>query len=68
MVLHEDTITGGIGAEIAAWISEDLFQFLDAPVVRLGSLDTAIPFAATLEQGFLPIQKIGEKLKALLAY
>ena len=68
MVLHEDTITGGIGAEIAAWISEDLFQFLDAPVVRLGSLDTAIPFAATLEQGFLPVQKIGEKLKALLAY
>ncbi len=68
MVLHEDCITGGIGAEIAAWISEDLFQYLDAPVVRLGSMDTAVPFAPTLEKGFLPQSKIGEKLQSLLAY
>jgi len=68
MVLHEDTITGGIGAEIAAWISEELFQYLDAPVARLGSMDTAIPFAATLEKEFLPIGKIEEKLKVLLAF
>jgi 2-oxoisovalerate dehydrogenase E1 component len=68
LVLHEDTQTGGIGAEIAAWISEDLFQYLDAPVFRLGSLDSAIPFAPTLENGFLPKQKIGKKLLELLAY
>jgi 2-oxoisovalerate dehydrogenase E1 component len=68
LVLHEDTITGGIGAEIAAWVSEDLFQYLDAPVARLGSMDTAIPFAATLEKGFLPVGKIEDKLKALLAF
>jgi 2-oxoisovalerate dehydrogenase E1 component len=68
MVLHEDCITGGIGAEIAAWISEDLFRYLDAPVVRLGSMDTAVPFAPTLEKGFLPQSKIGEKLQSLLAY
>ena len=68
LVLHEDTITGGIGAEIAAWISEDLFRYLDAPVARLGSLDTAIPFAATLEKEFLPVGKIEEKIKALLAF
>ncbi len=49
LVLHEDTLTGGIGAEIAAWISEHAFSYLDAPVKRVASLDTAIPFASTLE-------------------
>jgi 2-oxoisovalerate dehydrogenase E1 component len=68
LVLHEDTITGGIGGEIAAWISEDLFRHLDAPVMRLGSLDTAVPFAPTLERGFLPSDKITGKLRELLEF
>jgi 2-oxoisovalerate dehydrogenase E1 component len=68
LVLHEDTLTGGIGAEIAAWISEHCFTDLDAPVVRVASLDTAIPFAPTLENNFLPRGRIKGKLAELLAY
>lgn len=68
LVLHEDTQTGGIGAEIAAWIAEDLFHYLDAPVARLGSLDTAVPFAPTLENAFLPTGKILDKINGLLAF
>src|SRR5690606_28694522 len=49
MVLHEDTLTGGIGAEIAAWISENAFTSLDAPVKRIGSIDTPVPFSISLE-------------------
>ena len=53
LILHEDTLTGGIGAEISAWINEHCFRYLDAPIIRVGSLDTPIPFAPTLEQNFL---------------
>jgi 2-oxoisovalerate dehydrogenase E1 component len=68
LVLHEDTLTGGIGAEIAAWISEHAFQYLDSPVMREASLDTAIPFAATLEQNFLPKGRIKNRIEALLKF
>lgn len=68
MVLHEDTLTGGIGGEIAAWIGEHAFTHLDAPVVRVASLDTAIPFAPTLENNFLPKGRIKQRLEELLAY
>lgn len=68
LVLHEDTQTGGIGAEIAAWIAESLFKHLDAPVARLGSLDTAVPFAPTLEKAFLPVGRLEQKLKDLIAF
>lgn len=68
LVLHEDTLTGGIGGEIAAWIAEHCFQWLDAPVMREASLDTAVPFAPPLEQNFLPKSRLKEKLEALLAY
>ena len=68
MVLHEDTITGGIGAEISAWISENCFEMLDAPVMREGSLDTPVPFTKTLEENFLPQKRLTEKLKQLQAY
>jgi len=68
IVLHEDTLTGGIGAEIAAYISEHLFEYLDAPVVRSAALDTPVPFAIPLEQQFLPPRRFKEKLLKLWQY
>jgi 2-oxoisovalerate dehydrogenase E1 component len=68
LILHEDTLTGGIGAEISAWITEHLFAYLDAPVMRLASIDTPVPFAIPLEQNFLPKNRLAEKLNELLEY
>jgi 2-oxoisovalerate dehydrogenase E1 component len=68
LILHEDTLTGGIGAEISAWITEYCFESLDAPVMREGSLDTAVPFAAALERNFLPNARLEDKMNQLLAY
>ena len=68
IILHEDCQTGGIGAEIASWISENCFQRLDAPVSRVGSLDTPVPFAGALEADFLPVKRFEEKLIALSEY
>ncbi len=68
LIIHEDCITGGIGAEIAAWISEYCFQYLDAPVMREGGLDTAIPFSPGLEKIFLPEDRIRKKLLELLHF
>jgi 2-oxoisovalerate dehydrogenase E1 component len=68
LVLHEDTLIGGIGGEIAAYISEKLFSHLDAPVKRCASLDTPIPFSIELEQNFLANARLKEKLMELMAY
>lgn len=68
LVLHEDTLFGGIGGEIAAHIGEHLFEHLDAPVSRVASLDTPVPFAAQLEEQFLPRKRIEESIARLLAY
>jgi 2-oxoisovalerate dehydrogenase E1 component len=68
LIVHEDTITGGIGAEIAAWISEHCFEFLDAPVKRVGSLDTPIPMATDLEDNFLGKKRLIDAMKSLAAY
>lgn len=68
IVLHEDCFTGGIGGEIAALISENCFEYLDAPVARIGSLDTPVPFAIPLENNFLPVERFEAKLKELTAY
>lgn len=68
LIVHEDCLTGGIGGEIAAWIAEHCFQHLDAPVMREGSLDTAVPFASALEQNFLPKQRMEAKIRQLLAF
>jgi 2-oxoisovalerate dehydrogenase E1 component len=65
LILHEDTLTGGLGGEISAWISEHCFKYLDAPVMRVASLDTAIPFAPTLEKNFLPLGRLREKISEL---
>ena len=68
LVLHEDTMVGGIGAEIAAWIGEHCFTKLDAPVKRVASLDTPVPLAKDLEEHFLAKKYLNEALKALQAY
>jgi 2-oxoisovalerate dehydrogenase E1 component len=65
LVLHEDTLTGGIGAEIAAWISEHCFTSLDAPVKRIGSLDTPVPLAKDLEDKFLGREQLEKGLREL---
>ena len=68
LILHEDTLTGGLGGEIAAWIAENCFSSLDAPVRRVAALDTAVPFAPALEANFLPTQRLREQLRALRDY
>ena len=68
LVVHEDNLTGGIGAEIAAWISEHCFQYLDAPVMRCASLDTPIPFSPELEQQYLAKARLHDTIQHLLNY
>jgi 2-oxoisovalerate dehydrogenase E1 component len=68
IVLHEDTLTGGIGAEIAAYISEHCFNYLDAPVMRSASLDTPVPFAIPLEENFFQKDVFERKLKELVEF
>jgi len=68
LVLHEDTLTSGFGAEIAAHIAEHCFRYLDAPVMRCGSLDTAIPMNKALEDQFLAKARLDETVEKLLAY
>ncbi|PPK85193.1 2-oxoisovalerate dehydrogenase E1 component [Neolewinella xylanilytica] len=68
LVLHEASLTGGFGGELAAWIGEHCFELLDAPVRRLASLDTPVPFAAALEQQYLPKGRLEEAVLALLGY
>lgn len=68
MILHEDTLIGGIGGELSAWITEHCFKQLDAPVLRCASLDTPVPFSIELEQNFLAKARIDEVMKKLLDY
>ena len=68
LVLHEDTLFGGLGGEIAAYISEHLFEYLDAPVLRVASLDTPVPFASALEKEFLPTERLREQLRKLVDF
>lgn len=68
LILHEDSLFGGIGGEISALINEHCFEFLDAPVRRVGSLDTPVPFAVALEEQFLPKKRFEETILELIAY
>lgn len=68
LILHEDVLIGGLGGEIAAWITEHCFEYLDAPVLRCASLDTPVPFAIELEQNFLAKKRLHEYIEKLLAY
>ncbi|RFS23350.1 dehydrogenase [Chitinophaga silvatica] len=65
LVLHEDTLTGGFGAEISAWIGEHCFELLDAPVLRCASLDTPVPFNLELEKNFLAKSRLDEYMQRL---
>lgn len=68
IVLHEDCMMGGIGGELAALISENCFEYLDAPIIRVASLDTPVPFAVDLEEQFLPKERLISAISSLLNY
>lgn len=68
LVLHEDTLTGGLGGEVAAWVAEHCFDLLDAPVVRCASLDTPVPFNQELEDQFLAKSRLEEAIEKLVKY
>ncbi len=69
LVLHEDTRTGGFGAEIAATVAEEAFAQLDAPIVRIAAPDTPVPFSPPLEKAFIPqIDDVVQAISRLAAY
>lgn len=68
LILHEDTLIGGIGGEVAAWIAENCFDILDAPVMRCASLETPIPFNIELEKNFMASSRLAESIDKLIRY
>jgi 2-oxoisovalerate dehydrogenase E1 component len=68
LILHEDTLTGGLGAEISAWIGEHCFSLLDAPVLRCASLDTPVPFNGQLEKNFLANARLDGFVQKIMQY
>ena len=68
LILQEDSLFGGVASDISALVMENCFESLDAPVQRLASLETPIPFAAELERNYLPKSRLKEALLALVAY
>ena len=68
LVLQEDTLFGGVGSDIAALVGEHCFEHLDAPVKRVGSLETPVPFARNLENKFLPKERLSEEIRKLFDY
>ena len=68
LIINEDSIFGSIASDIAAQIGEECFEYLDAPIKRLGSMETPIPFTKNLEDQYLPKNRINQKLKELIAY
>ncbi len=68
LLLHEDTLIGGIGGEVAAWICENCFDCLDAPVMRCASLDTPVPFNIELERNFMAHSRLHDSVDKLINY
>lgn len=68
IILQEDSMFGGIASDISALVSETCFEYLDAPIKRVASLETPIPFAANLESQYLPNQRFKDELLELVAY
>ena len=68
LLLHEDSLIGGLGGEISAWISEHCFELLDAPVMRCASLETPIPFSIELEKNYMAKSRLAEYVEKLMKY
>lgn len=68
IILQEDSLFGGVASDISALVMENCFEYLDAPVKRVGSLDTPIPFAKKLEQNYLPKERFALEIKKLMDY
>ena len=69
LIVHEDTLTGGIGAELAAMLAEELFEYLDGPITRVAAPDAPFPYAPPLEDAYLPnAEKILTAARKLAAY
>ena len=69
LLLHEDTRTGGMAGELAATITENVFEYLDGPIVRVTAPDTPVPYSPPLEEAFLPnVEKVVEKARWLYRY
>lgn len=69
LIVHEDTLTGGIGAELSAILAEDLFEYLDGPITRVAAPDVPFPYAPELEEAYLPnSEKIVMAARELAAY
>ncbi|RXP61877.1 dehydrogenase [Lutibacter sp. HS1-25] len=68
LVLQEDTLFGSLASEISALIHENCFTYLDAPVARVGSLETPIPFAKNLEKLYLPVDRLYDEIMKLLSF
>jgi 2-oxoisovalerate dehydrogenase E1 component len=68
LLLHEDSLVGGLGGELAGYLSENLFEYLDAPIIRVAALDTPVPFAKPLENIFMPVERLREQLNKLKNY
>jgi 2-oxoisovalerate dehydrogenase E1 component len=68
LILHEAPLTGGFGGELAAAIGQELFEWLDAPVMRLGGLDMPVPFSKALEEIYMPKRRLSDALEQLLNY
>jgi 2-oxoisovalerate dehydrogenase E1 component len=68
LLLQEDSLFGGVMADVSALIAEHCFEYLDAPPKRVGGLETPIPFSRNLEAGYLPRERFKDALEELLAY
>ena len=68
IILQEDSLFGGIASDISALVMENCFEYLDAPVKRVASLETPIPFAKKLENNYLPKERFRDAMEQLLAY
>ena len=68
IILQEDSLFGGIASDLSAWIMENCFTHLDAPVKRVGSIETPIPFMDNLEAQYLPKERFEKELLVLLQY
>ncbi len=68
LLLHEDSLIGGLGGEISAWISEHCFELLDAPVMRCAGMETPIPFNPDLEKNYMAKARLGGYINKLLKY